>query len=499
MMSWRDIKRCCLWCWCCGGTQDDSDTEEIYGRDSSKKKKRKNRRESKQEPENAHGLKATFIKSDIDLDEPEICKPPLVAPLDKSAVDEACEEFHYDVLDESGDSCSRPLEALVSKSSLDEAWEELLYVLLDETEDSDKLSLDASPCGPLCEGSSPRPPSRISHQTRITAKHFTFHKVLGKGSYGKVFLAELKCSEAWFAIKAMKKDVVLEKDHVESTMVEKRVLALAWGNPFLTHLYSSFQTKEYLYFVMEYLNGGDLMFHVEQTEHFDLYRTTFYAAEIVCGLQFLHGKGVIHRDLKLDNVMLDGEGHIKIVDFGLCKENVSGDNLATSCCGTPDYVAPEILRHKPYSFSVDWWSFGVVVYAMLTGELPFNGDNKRELYRSILKDTPVFPDLITVDTRDLLEQLLERNPFRRLGAVGDIRGQAFFETIDWSALERREIEPPYKPKVTSPNDCSNFDDQFLNEEPHLSQCESSSVDSMDENAFASFSFIHQSMEELLQK
>uniref|UniRef100_A0A8B9KYU7 Protein kinase C n=1 Tax=Astyanax mexicanus TaxID=7994 RepID=A0A8B9KYU7_ASTMX len=295
-------------------------------------------------------------------------------------------------------------------------------------------------------GSSPRPVS-ITHQTRITAEHFTFHKVLGKGSFGKVFLAEMKSSGEWFAVKALKKDVVLMDDDVECTMVEKRVLALAWDNPFLTHLYSTFQTKEHLFFVMEYLNGGDLMFHIQEKGRFDLYRATFYGAEIVCGLQFLHGKGIIYRDLKLDNVMLDGDGHIKIADFGMCKENVFGENLATTFCGTPDYIAPEILLGQQYSFSVDWWSFGVLVYEMLIGQSPFHGDDEDELFESIRMDTPHYPRWITVDTREMLERLFERDPSRRLGVVGNIRHQTFFKTVNWSALERREIEPPFKPKV----------------------------------------------------
>uniref|UniRef100_A0A8C2KAW3 Protein kinase C n=1 Tax=Cyprinus carpio TaxID=7962 RepID=A0A8C2KAW3_CYPCA len=358
---------------------------------------------------------------------------------------------------------------------------------------------DVAPYGRLWEGSSPHPPSRITHQTRITAEHFVLHKVLGKGSFGKVLLAELRGTGEWFAVKELKKDVVLMDDDVECTMVEKRVLALAWENPFLTHLYSTFQTKEHLFFVMEYLNGGDLMFHIQEKGRFDLYRATFYAAEIVCGLQFLHSKGVIYRDLKLDNVMLDGDGHIKIADFGMCKENVFGENRATTFCGTPDYIAPEILLGQQYSFSVDWWSFGVLVYEMLIGQSPFHGDDEDELFESIRMDTPHYPRWITVDTRDMLEKLFERDPSRRLGIVGNIRGHLFFKTVNWSALERKEVEPPFKPKVKAPNDCSNFDREFLSEKPRLSHCEKGLIDSMDQSAFAGFSFINPIMEHLVQK
>uniref|UniRef100_A0A673JD99 Protein kinase C n=1 Tax=Sinocyclocheilus rhinocerous TaxID=307959 RepID=A0A673JD99_9TELE len=329
--------------------------------------------------------------------------------------------------------------------------------------------------------------------------HLWEGSILGKGSFGKVLLAELKGTGEWFAVKALKKDVVLMDDDVECTMVEKRVLALAWENPFLTHIYSTFQTKEHLFFVMEYLNGGDLMFHIQEKGRFDLYRATFYAAEIVCGLQFLHSKGIIYRDLKLDNVMLDGEGHIKIADFGMCKENVFGDNRATTFCGTPDYIAPEILLGQQYSFSVDWWSFGVLVYEMLIGQSPFHGDDEDELFVSIRMDTPHYPRWITVDTGDMLERLFERDPSCRLGIVGNIRGHLFFKTVNWSALERREVEPPFKPKVKAPNDCSNFDREFLSEKPRLSHCEKGLIDSMDQRAFAGFSFINPRMEHLLQK
>uniref|UniRef100_A0A3Q1G3R8 Protein kinase C n=1 Tax=Acanthochromis polyacanthus TaxID=80966 RepID=A0A3Q1G3R8_9TELE len=363
-----------------------------------------------------------------------------------------------------------------------------------------------SPYGRLWEDCSPRPQSRITHLTRINVDNFVFHKVLGKGSFGKVLLAELKGRGEYFAVKALKKDVVLMDDDVECTMVEKRVLALAWENPFLTHLYSTFQTKEHLFFVMEYLNGGDLMFHIQEKGRFELYRAIFLlTVDCVCYLQKSHiyfqfsPNCFVSRDLKLDNVMLDHEGHIKIADFGMCKESVFGENRATTFCGTPDYIAPEILLGQKYSFSVDWWSFGVLLYEMLVGQSPFHGDDEDELFESIRMDTPYYPRWINKEAKDLLERLFERDPTRRLGIVGNIRLHPFFKTINWQALERREVEPPFKPKVKASNDCSNFDREFLSEKPRLSYSDKNFIDSMDQSAFAGFSFINPKMEHLLEK
>ncbi|XP_006876099.1 PREDICTED: protein kinase C delta type [Chrysochloris asiatica] len=335
--------------------------------------------------------------------------------------------------------------------------------------------------------------------SRCTIENFTFHKVLGKGSFGKVLLAELKGKGRYFAIKALKKDVVLIDDDVECTMVEKRVLALAWENPFLTHLFCTFQTKDHLFFVMEFLNGGDLMYHIQDKGRFELYRATFYAAEILCGLQFLHSRGIIYRDLKLDNVMLDREGHIKIADFGMCKENVFGEGRASTFCGTPDYIAPEILQGLKYSFSVDWWSFGVLLYEMLIGQSPFHGDDEDELFESIRVDTPHYPRWITKESKDILEKLFEREPSKRLGVTGHIKIHPFFKTINWTLLEKREVEPPFRPKVKSPGDYSNFDQEFLNEKARLSYSDKNLIDSMDQTAFAGFSFVNPKFERLLEK
>ncbi|XP_078533249.1 protein kinase C theta type isoform X1 [Lissotriton helveticus] len=332
---------------------------------------------------------------------------------------------------------------------------------------------------------------------RMTIEDFLLHKLLGKGSFGKVFLAELKKVNQFFAVKVLKKDVVLMDDDIECTMVEKRVLSLAWENPFLTHVYCTFQTKENLFFVMEYLNGGDLMFHIQMCHKFDLGRATFYAAEIVCGLQFLHSKGVVYRDLKLDNILLDKEGHIKIADFGMCKENMFGPTKTNTFCGTPDYIAPEILLGQKYNVSVDWWSFGVLVYEMLIGQSPFHGQDEEGLFQSIRMDDPFYPRWLNKEARDILVKLFIREPERRLGMKGNIRQHAFFQGIKWEVLENRGMCPPFQPKVKSPSDCSNFDKEFLNEKPRLSCGDKTLMNSMDQNMFTNFSFINPKMEALL--
>ncbi|XP_028254648.1 protein kinase C theta type isoform X2 [Parambassis ranga] len=337
---------------------------------------------------------------------------------------------------------------------------------------------------------------RKDPQPKFTIEDFVLHKMLGKGSFGKVFLAELKKTGRFFAVKALKKDVVLMDDDVECTMVERRVLSLAWENPYLTHLYCTFQTKENLFFVMEYLNGGDLMFHIQNCHKFDVHRATFYAAEIICGLQFLHSKGIIYRDLKLDNVLLDSDGHIKIADFGMCKENMQEDSRTSTFCGTPDYIAPEILLGQKYSSSVDWWSFGVLLYEMLIGQSPFHGRDEEELFQSIRTDNPVYPSWLNKTAKDILIKLFVREPEERLGVKGNIRQHNFFSNLDWNALEQRQVSPPFRPTLTSPSDCSNFDKEFINEKPRLSCADRTLINSVDQTMFRNFSFVNPGMTRL---
>uniref|UniRef100_A0A669DKR0 Protein kinase C n=1 Tax=Oreochromis niloticus TaxID=8128 RepID=A0A669DKR0_ORENI len=329
---------------------------------------------------------------------------------------------------------------------------------------------------------------------RRSLKDFNFIKVLGKGSFGKVMLAELKGTEDVYAVKVLKKDVILQDDDVDCTMTEKRILALARRHPYLTQLYCCFQTRDRLFFVMEYVNGGDLMFQIQRSRKFDEPRSRFYAAEVTSALMFLHRNGVIYRDLKLDNILLDAEGHCKLADFGMCKEGIINGVTTTTFCGTPDYIAPEILQELEYGASVDWWALGVLMYEMMAGQPPFEADNEDDLFESILHDDVLYPVWLSKEAVSILRAFMTKNPAKRLGCVvsqgGEeaIKTHAFFREIDWVLLEQRKVKPPFKPRIKTKRDVNNFDQDFTKEDPVLTPTDEAIIRQINQEEFKDFSY-----------
>nr|XP_058970711.1 protein kinase C iota type-like isoform X2 [Pocillopora verrucosa] len=338
----------------------------------------------------------------------------------------------------------------------------------------------------------------------ISLNDFTLLRVIGRGSYAKVLLVELKKNKRIYAMKVVKKELVNDDEDIDWVQTEKHVFEQASNHPFLVGLHSCFQTASRLFFVIEFVSGGDLMYHMQRQRRLPEDHARFYSAEISCALNFLHERGVIYRDLKLDNVLLDSDGHVKLTDYGMCKEGLRPGDTTSTFCGTPNYIAPEILRGEDYGFSVDWWALGVLMFEMLAGRSPFdvvgsaeNPDQNTEdyLFQVILEKPIRIPRSLSVKAASILKGFLNKNPIERLGChpqtgFADITSHVFFRTVDWEQLEARQVAPPFKPMIEDQYGLENFDPQFTNEPVQLTPDDPKMLETIDQSEFEGFEYIN---------
>ena len=323
-----------------------------------------------------------------------------------------------------------------------------------------------------------------SKTKKVSLNDFRIIKTLGKGAFGKVILVYNNDLKKYFAMKTLKKDFIKKNKQIAHTKTEREILEKI-DHPFIAKLYFAFQNKEKLYILTEYMPGGELFYHLHREEFFTEERTRFYICELLLAIGHLHTKNIIYRDLKPENILLDDEGHIKLTDFGLSKIFSTDINTSKTftICGTPEYVAPEVLLGKGYDKSVDWWSLGVVMYEMLCGYSPFR-DAKVKIdieiyYKSIYHDK-----LISDCAFDLIERLLIPEPSKRIGAskedYEEIKCHKFFDGVNWKEIYDRKIKPMYVPRVRYAGDVSNFDRMFTEEDP-CSYMEKKKMENIEKN------------------
>ncbi|KAL5109531.1 hypothetical protein TcWFU_009964 [Taenia crassiceps] len=330
-------------------------------------------------------------------------------------------------------------------------------------------------------------------QFKLQIEDFRLVAVLGHGSFGKVLLAEYKQTNGYFALKTFRKVDVLRENCVDCMKVEKRVLQLVTEarHPCFVHMIACFQPQDYAVIVLDYLPGGDLMQHI-QSGPFDEARTVFYAACVVLALEYLHLNNIMYRDLKLENLLLTGYGYLKLVDFGLCKENMGPNDKTSTFCGTPEFVAPEMITDTGYTRAVDWWCLGVLIYEMIVGKCPFCGPEEDDIYNSIVRHEPKIPLYVGSRAANIISQFMIKDPSRRLGfsaaGIADIKRHLFFSNLDFDALLANRVKPPFVPRLGNIEDVSNFDKRYTSGSPRLTPPERSISPRDNRRYFADFDY-----------
>lgn len=304
--------------------------------------------------------------------------------------------------------------------------------------------------------------SSLNENKNTSISDFEQLKVIGRGTFGKVILAKSKVDEQVYALKCIKKMNVVGSRSLKYLKLEKRILEQV-DHPFIIKMHKTFQDDHKIYFLFDYCNGGELFFHLQRRRRFAEDMVRFYAAQIYLALTYLHKLGVIYRDLKPENLVLDSYGNIKLVDFGLARDEINYDSKLYSVCGTNEYIPPEVINGEMYSFEFDWWGFGVIIYELLFGHPPFvdASGNRSIIFYKICKAEPYYGN-ISQDTKDLLKLLLDKDPKKRIRPA-DIPKHRFFKSINFEDIMNLKICPPIIPIVKNDKDCSNFDPIFLRE------------------------------------
>lgn len=293
---------------------------------------------------------------------------------------------------------------------------------------------------------------------------FQILRTLGTGLFGRVHLVRLVHNGRFYAMKTLKKLLVVRMKQVEHTNDERRMLKIV-EHPFITRMWGTFQDVRYVYMVMDYIEAGELFSLLRKLSKFPNPVAKFYAAEVCLALEYLHDHNIVYRDLKPENILLDKNGHIKITDFGFAKEV---PDVTYTLCGTPDYIAPEVVATKPYNKSVDWWSFGILIFEMLAGYTPFCDPSPMKTYEKILAGHVTYPSHFHPDALDLLQNLITADLSKRLGNLQNgtqmVKNHPWFSEVIWERLYNRDIETPYEPPIQSGVGDTSLFDKYPEEE-----------------------------------
>ncbi|KAF7682510.1 cAMP-dependent protein kinase catalytic subunit PRKX [Astathelohania contejeani] len=292
---------------------------------------------------------------------------------------------------------------------------------------------------------------------------FEIIEVIGVGTFGKVELVKLKNTKKYFALKTMDISNILKGRQIHNIYREKIIMKHFWFCPFFSRLYDSFRTDTHFYLVMEYAAGGELHSWIQKNATRSLSVARFYAAEIVLALENLHKEKIVFRDLKPENILLSANGHIKIVDFGFAKHDSENENIM---CGTPEYIAPEVLLREKHERMVDYWALGVLIYEMLTGSPPFYSEDAIQTYKYILNCKVHIPPRMDKSASDLILRLLEKNPKKRIYSIEEIKTHPFFKTINWEKMSRLEVKPPIEINLAHPEDTCYFQKYSISDINH---------------------------------